>query len=437
MSIRLCHERNNHHEPNHTTCENRAASDQWRLGRWLVEGIVMKKTTALIIISLLAVGMAAACGKQEKATQTRPVVTGVNIEVVSASPVDEYYEAVGTVRSRTTSVLSAKVVGNVMAVHVREGDRVRSGQVLVEIDNRDTTAQLRKAQAGTSEAENALQEVESAIRAAESAIAAAEANKALATSTYHRFQALLERRSVSQQEFDEAQAKYQAAVAEVERLRQVHQSLLAKKNQAMAKIEQAKAETTAAQVMVGYARVTAPMAGIVVAKHVDVGTLAAPGVPLLTIEDGARYRLEATVDESQLGKIRLGDHTSVRVDAIGDRELDGRVAEIVPAADPRSRTYTVKIDLPMEAGTLRSGLYGQARFKIGQRSAITVAPSAIVRRGQLVGVYVVDSSGLARLRLVQLGKSYGDRVEVLSGLNEGDRIIVENVAAITDGAQVQ
>ncbi|MCS6806884.1 MAG: efflux RND transporter periplasmic adaptor subunit [Acidobacteriota bacterium] len=397
----------------------------------------MKRTIGLILISVLAAGMTAACGRQQKAAQTRPVVTGVKLEVISPSPVDEYYEAVGTVRSKTSSVLSAKVVGSVTAVHVREGDRVRPGQVLVEIDNRDTTAQLRRAQAGTSEAENALQEVESAIRAAESAVAAAEANKALATSTYNRFQALLERRSVSQQEFDEAQAKYQAAVAEVERLRQVHQSLLAKKNQALAKIEQAKAEVTTAQVMVGYARVTAPIAGIVVAKHVDVGMLAAPGVPLLTIEDGAQYRLETIVDESQLDKIRSGDRADVRIDALGDKELDGRVVEIVPAADPRSRTYTVKIDLPMQSGTLRSGLYGRARFKIGQRSAITIQSSAIVRRGQLVGVYVVDSSGIARLRLIQLGKSYGERVEVLAGLNEGERIVVENVAAVTDGSQVQ
>jgi multidrug resistance efflux pump len=307
----------------------------------------MRKEMAIIAVGLIA-ALISACGNEEKAAAEKtPTVTGVKIEAVNASPVEDYYEAVGTVRSKTTSILSSNIVGNVTAVHVREGDRVRPGQLLVEIDNRDTTAQLRKAQAGTSEAENALQEVESAIRAAESAKAAAEANKALATSTYNRFQALLERRSVSQQEFDEVQAKYKAAVAEAERVSQMHQSLLSKKNQASARIEQAKADVTSAQVTVGYARVTAPVAGIVVAKQTDVGMLAAPGVPLLTIEDSSHYRLEAAVDESQLGKIHSGDQTKVRIDAIGDNELDGKVVEIVPAADPGSRSYTVKIDLPM------------------------------------------------------------------------------------------
>jgi multidrug efflux pump subunit AcrA (membrane-fusion protein) len=398
----------------------------------------MKRKIAIITISLVAV-MTASCGKNEEAAAEKlPTVQGVKVETVKASPIEDFYEAVGTVRSKTSSVLSSRVMGNVIAVHVREGDRVRAGQLLVEVDSRDTQAQLGKAQAGLREAENALDEVERAIRAADSAKSAAEANKALATSTFNRYQALRERQSVSAQEFDEVQAKYKAATAEADRANEMRASLVAKKNQALARIDQAKADVATAQVYVGYARVTSPINGIVTAKQADVGVLAAPGVPLITVEDDARYRLEAAVEESQIGKIHQGDSTQVKIDALAEQVLVGRVAEIVPASDPASRSYTVKIDLPTEATVpFRSGLFGKARFLIGQKQAVTIPRQAVVERGQLVGVYVVDQSGIARLRLIKTGKHYGDQVEVLSGLNDGERIAVENVAAVSDGVRIR
>lgn len=402
----------------------------------------MKKKLAIITLSLIA-ALSISCGEKPEAEATIPTVTGVKIETVRPAAVEDAYEAVGTVRSKTTSVLSSKVVGHITAVHVREGDRVRAGQLLIEIDDRDTLAQLRKAQAGTREAENARQEIESAIRAAESAKAAAEANQALAASTYTRFQALLQRRSVSQQEFDEVQAKYKAATAEAERAQQILASLHAKSHQVLARMDQARADVASAQVYVGYGRITSPMAGVVTAKPAEVGVLAAPGVPLITIEDDAHYRLEAAVEESQIGKIHLGDQVRVRIDALGQGEIAGRVAEIVPAADPASRSYTVKIELPVETGRtgarpmLRSGLYGKARFSVGQKPAITIPQKAVIERGQLVGVYVVDPSNIARLRLIKTGKQYGDRVEVLSGINDGDRIIVGNVEVVSDGVMIR
>lgn len=403
----------------------------------------MRKEIAVVLIGVIAAATAACGGKEEAAAEKTPAIVGVKIETANVVPVDDFYDAVGTVRSKTTSVLSSKIVGHVMAVRVREGDRVRAGQPLIDIDDRDVAAQLRKAQAGLREAQDALEEVERTIAAAESAKAAADANQALATSTFARYRALLERRSVSRQEFDEVQAKYKAAAAEAERADQILASLLAKKNQVLAKIDQAKADVASAQVSVSYARVISPINGIVTSKQADVGMLAAPGVPLVTIEDDAHYRLEAEVEESRIGRIRPGDPARVRIDALGDQELDGRVAEIVPAADPASRSYTVKIDLPPVEGKdgarpiLRSGLYGKARFAVGRKRAVLIPQMAIVRRGQLTGVFVVDRSNVARLRLIKTGKQYGDRFEVLAGLNEGDRIVVENVGLVNDGVRVQ
>jgi len=336
-------------------------------------------------------------------------------------------------------VLSSKMVGNVVALHAREGDRVKAGQVLVEIDDRDVQAQVRRAEAGLREAEQALEEVERGIQAAESAVAAAEANRDFATSTYERFKALLERRSVSRQEFDEVEAKYKAAAADAARSADLRESVKAKRNQVLARIDQAQAELAAVQVNLGYAQVSAPYAGVITEKRAEVGTLAAPGVPLLTLEVATGYRLEVAVEESRVGEVHVGDPVRVFIQAAGTAELPGRVGEIVPILDPGSRSYTVKIDLQPEkatAGLLRSGLYGKARFAFGQRQVLLVPRDAVVTRGQLVGVFAVDADNAAHLRLIKTGRDYGDRVEVLAGLDPGDRIAVSRGEALSDGGKV-
>ncbi len=397
----------------------------------------MKTKMAIIAAITLIALSAASCEKKRQASAEKPpLVKGVQVEQVAPSPVDDYYEATGTARSKTTTQISARIIGVVTALRAREGDRVRAGQTLIEIDNRDAQAQVQKANAGLREAEQSLVEVEQSINAAQSAKAAAEANKRLAATTLNRYQTLLERRSISPQEFDEVKAKHQVAEAEADRAEKVLRMLAAKKSQTAARVDQAKAEIANAQINAGYARIASPANGVVTARSIEVGATATPGAPLLTIEDDANYRLEAAVEESQIGRIRLNDPARVKIDALGDEELTGKVAEIVPAADTASRSYTVKIALPARR-MLRSGLYGVARFTTGQKQAILVPRKSVVHRGQLTGVFAVDSNGVARLRLIKTGKSYGDKVEILSGLGEGERIVVEGVANVNDGSRVQ
>jgi multidrug efflux system membrane fusion protein len=286
------------------------------------------------------------------------------------------------------------------------------------------------------EAEGALDEIERNLQAAASGKAAAEAGLALAASTYNRYKALMERRSVSPQEFDEVQAKYKVAYAEAERATRMLSALVARKNQVLARIDQAKADVVNAQVYASYGRVASPMNGIVTAKQAEVGAMAAPGVPLLTIEDDSHYRLEASVEESQIQTIHVSEQVHVRIDALGDEQLSGTVSEIVPMADPASRSHTVKIDLPVQR-TIRSGSFGRARFSGSQKQAITIPRRAITERGQLVSVFVVDDSGMARQRLIRTGKAYGDRVEVLTGLSDGERIVTDGVEAVSDGSRVE
>jgi multidrug efflux system membrane fusion protein len=404
----------------------------------------MKKPVLYFLIGFLTIAPSS-CGKKEEAAKPEkiPTLKGVRGEVLKTSTIEDFYEAVGTVRSKVSSVLSSKITGNIMALHVQEGDRVKAGQLLIEIDDRDGNAQLRKAQAGVREVLDMVDEVDRNIQAAESAEKAVEAEQILSLSTYNRYKSLLEKKSVSRQEFDQAEARYRAQSAELERTKAQIESLLARREQVLAKIEQAKAEVTAAQIFLGYARIQSPMKGVVAVKQTEVGVLAVPGAPLLTIEDDSHYRLEAAVEESLIGKIRLGESVGVLIDAFGPKEWSGKVAEISPTSDPVSRSVIVKIDLLPKGKKdepqpfLRSGLFVKARFSSGERTLIAIPAKAIVQRGQLQGVYVVDSTNIARLRLIQAGKSYGERVEVLAGLRDGEKILVEGLEKVQDGCRVE
>jgi RND family efflux transporter MFP subunit len=223
-------------------------------------------------------------------------------------------------------------------------------------------------------------------------------------------------------------------VATVEQAAARIASVRARERQMGYRIDAAAAELRTAEIALGDTRITAPATGVVVDRRVEPGDLAVPGQPLLVLDDPRVYRLEALVGESAVGRVGLGQRVPVVLDAIG-RTLEGRVAEIIPAADPASRTVTVKLDLPAAPG-LRSGLFGRARFPAGERQALLVPIAALVERGQLTAVYVVDDERVARLRLVTSGARRADRVEILSGLEAGEHVVVEGASRLTDGARV-
>ena len=399
---------------------------------------VMNNLIKIFPLIMVLVG-AASCGSKKGGSEARmPLVQGVKIETVRRQSVDETYEAVGTVRAKATSVVSSKIMGNIVSMKVREGDAVRAGQTLLEIDGREARIQAGKSNAGLVEMNNALDEVDRGLKAAEAQESATEANRRFAASTYQRYQRLLQRQSISPQEFDEVKAKLEIAEAEAERSRRMMQSLQAKRRQVLARIDQAKADVASSRVYSSFTRIGAPISGLVVARQADTGYMAVPGVPLLTIESGTDYRLEAAVQESRISMIHLHDSVGVQIDALGNQEMPGTVVEIVPAADPASRTYLVKISLAPLGNNyqvVRSGLYGKARFVAGQTQVLTVPKSAVVDRGQLTTVFVVDQAGLAHMRLVQTGKTYSETIEILSGLEEGERIVVDGTK-VNEGSRV-
>lgn len=393
----------------------------------------------LLPFGLLLVALPlAACGR-EPAHPTKaaepPLVQGLTVGTVAASEITEAVEVTGSVRSRTSTTLSSKIVGRVLAMHVREGSEVQAGQLLVELDDRDIAAQRQRAEAGLREAETAVGEVDKAIAAAAAARVAAESQRDLAASTLARYQQLLDRKSVAPQEYDQVAARHKAAAADVSRAEAEREAVQARRQQVLARIESAKAEIASVEVMRGYARITAPLTGVVTLKSADVGALAAPGAPLLTIEDHRRYWLEVAVPESSLRSVRRGQSLATAVEAVGFAG-QAPVSEILPAADPSTRTSLVRLDLPARSG-LKTGLFGRAWIPAGRRQAVQVAREAVIERGQLQGVYVVGQDSIARFRLIRTGALRPEGVEVLSGLAAGERIVLKDVARVSDGARVQ
>lgn len=378
------------------------------------------KRTGALLLAVAATAWLAACSSSPKAGE-RPaaIVSGVNLETVHFEALPEIYEAVGTVRSATTSVLGAQISGTVREIRVKPGDRVKRGQVLALLDDRSPRAQLRGAEASVEEARFGLAETEQALQAA-------TAERKLAEVTYKRYQELLAKNSVTRQEFDGAETRYRAAVAG-------EAALEAKKKGVEARGQEARSQNESAETLYSYSRIVSPIDGVVTAKSVDAGTLVMPGTSLLTVEDTAHYRLEATVPQELLPKVHVGEATTVWTEG---GQFGGTVAEIVPAADPGSRTFVVKVALPA-ACACRSGEYDKAGFPVGEKKALTVARSAVVERGQLEGVYVVNAQGAAEYRLVTIGKTTGDRCEILSGLSEGERVATSRLDQLSDGARVE
>ena len=349
---------------------------------------------ATLLSALLALTLVG-CSSDSKTVNAAPEVVS-NISVVSAqvSNIPDVVEAVGTLRAAETSQLAAQMMGNIVEIRVREGDRVQRGQVLATLDDAQPRAALDRATA--------------ADLAAQHEIAASDSDFTLAESTFKRYKTLYEKKSVSPQEFDEIRARYEAAQA--------------RRDMARAGQAQAKAALQQARTALGYTHIVAPFDGLVTEKKADVGTLASPGMPIFTVEDLRRYRLEATVNESDLRFVRQGQQVSVTIEALGDRELKAKVIEIVPAADPASRSFLVKAELPSDSA-LRSGLFGRIQFPRGERSAILIPRTAVIERGQLQGIYVLDQNKVAGLRYITLGKPTGAKVEVLAGLQSGETIV--------------
>lgn len=364
--------------------------------------------------------LAAACGSRAPAPQAGSSAVAVSVAPVAVSDVEEALDAGGVVRPRLRASLSSRIVAPVERVNVTAGSRVRAGQAVLALDARQIDADAARATAA----------LEGARRGAEAATAdksAAAAALVLARKTHQRIADLQGTRSATLQELDEAAAALASADA---RATAAEARAIEAEQGAAAAADTARA----ARVAQTYATLTSPFDGIVTARAVDPGALAAPGVPLLQIETDDLFTLDVSVDEAWAARLSDGTPLDVTVETLQGRPLAGHVQEIQRIIDPASHAVTVRIALPRTPG-LRSGMFGRARIPGEPRRALVIADSSLVRHGQLTFVYVNDH-GVARLRMVRTTPDRGGRSIVTSGLVAGDPVVLDPPAALQDGQAI-
>ena len=371
-----------------------------------------------VFAALLPAVLLAGCGESENRAVKPETVAGLRVQKIELRNVPDELEAPGTVIAAATAQVAARTMGTVLQVAVKEGDAVRRGQLLAQLDERELVERKDAAHAGSEAAE-------AGVGQAQKAMAAAQANADVIQKTYDRYVYLKEQKSVSPQEFDEISAKQQVAQAQLEQAK-------AALRQSQAGKEQAQAEAHVAESVASYARIVAPFDGRVVRRTVEPGSLVSPGVPLFVVEDTSRYQLQATLPTEALSFVKKGSVARVQLDAMTVKSLEGKVGEIEAGADPGSHTLNARIDLPRDV-KVESGVFGRAYFAHGEKPALVVPLDVIVARGQLRGMYVVDAIGLVHWRLVTLGQSANGLVEVLSGAAAGDAVVLNPGVQELDG----
>ena len=335
----------------------------------------MKIQRVASLAILLTASLFAGCREKiESPVSENLPPAAVRVQTVENKPRVATEDVVGTVRAKLHSVIEAKISGRIEKMLVVPGQNVKTGELLVQLDAREVQAQLDQALAVRQQAESDLK----------------------------RATDLIQQKILSQSEYDNAQSKFRVA----------------------------DAAATEAEALLGYTKVIAPFDGVITRKYADVGDLASPGKPLLEMEDARDLRLEADVPEAVIGHLALGDKLGVRVSGVTN-ELDGVISEIAPSADPNSRTFLVKLDLPPTPG-LRAGQFGRAAMPVGETSALRAPASAVVQRGQMELVFVVVNDH-AQLRIVKTGKHIGDEVELVSGVDAGEQVVVDGAGNLVDG----
>lgn len=314
------------------------------------------------------------------------------LATIAVAPVnaDASYTAEGVVEAVRQSTIAAQVPARIVEMRARAGDAVKSGQLLVRLDARTAADQVASSQAQ---------------------VAAAQAQLEAARRDFERNRRLYEKRYISQAAMEQAEAQFKAAEA-----------------QARAAIAQAGVASTQST----FANLLAPYAGVVASVNAEVGDMASPGSPLVAIYDPTELRVVAQIPESYAQLVAPGKPVLVTIPgSTGDpRVVEAAHVVTLPTANPATHTREIRLTLPSAQG-VSPGMFARARFTLVVAGAprITVPASAVVRRPEFAGVYVVDASGRAQLRQVRLGRESGDSVEVASGLAPGDRIAVDSVAA--------
>lgn len=352
----------------------------------------------LYILSLLgATTLLFSCGdsSEKNITENTPAVA-VTVETPSRSD-QSFLTFSGKIEAVENATLSTRNMGYVTRVNAKVGDKVKKGQLLIEINNADLQAKRAQVNAGITEATAAFKNAEK---------------------DYERYSSLFEDNSATQKEMDDITARYQMAKARLEAERQ-------QKNEINAQF--------------AYSNIVAPFSGVVTSKNVEVGDMANPGMPLLNLEVPGKFEVRASVPESEIASVKQGTEVNVQVKSSGEI-LKGMVSEISTSARNSGGQYVVNVALDETDASIYSGMYASVQFPttaVDEREVVLIPSSALVTRGDLHGIYTPSQQNTAILRWVRLGRTVGDEVEILSGLNAGESYISSAEGKLYNGARLE
>ncbi|HSD40959.1 MAG TPA: efflux RND transporter periplasmic adaptor subunit [Burkholderiales bacterium] len=344
----------------------------------------MKRAT-MLLAALTALTLAACGADKETAPPAAP--PQLRAGLVEMRDVELAYSAEATVEAVRQSTVSAQIAGRIVELRFDVGDVVRKGDVIARIDERAASQAVAASQAQVVEAEAALRN---------------------ARVNFERSKQLAAQKYISSAAVDKAESDYKAAQARVAAL--------------LAGAGQAATERS-------FATIVAPYGGVVSARHVELGEMATPGKPLMTGFDPSTLRVVATVPQAQVAAIEAGGKARVEVPSLG-KWIEARRVTVVPAADPRTHTTRVRLELPEDVRGVYPGVFARAHFVVGREPRLLVPREAVLRRSEVTAVYVIDDRGYPRLRQVRLGTVSDEQaIEVLAGLKAGERVALDPVKA--------
>lgn len=348
---------------------------------------------ALWPVILMLAGLAG-CGQkdpQPPLSRNATEVRHVRSALIQSSLEPVYHVAPATLVAEKQVQVSSRLMGYIHDIHVAEGESVRVGQRLFSVDPVDIQSQLEQSRAALQQAQDTQRD---------------------ARQEYERFSALLKEEAVSRQQYEKMKLQHELATG---------------------RVAQAQAGVNAAANQLRYATVTAPMAGVVTRQIAHAGDLAAPGQPVLVLESQSRLQVETHVPAAIVQTLKSNAAVNVEIDGLA-QPVRARIARISPAADPVSRLFHVKLDVA--APGLHSGLFARALFPQGARATLKVPETALVTRAGITGIFVVGRDGVARFRMVRTGAAQAGQVVIQSGLQSGERIVLEHVEPLESGDKI-
>ena len=358
----------------------------------------MKKIIALLTFTGV---LLVSCGKEKTSITTTETAIPVTVSGQAAGTSGDYISASGKIEAENSATVSTRMMGYVTKVHVKVGQKVAAGQLLVSLNSTDL--QAKKAQV-------------------EASVLQAKAAYTNAKKDFDRFTVLFKEQSASQKELDDMTSRYEMTKAGLEGAKQMRNEVVAQ---------------------FSYANITAPFSGEITNTFVKEGDMANPGMPLVSLEGASHLQVTAMVSESDITSIQNGMNVKVLVKS-SNQELIGKVIEVSASAKNTGGQYLVKVNLNTGDAKVLSGMFVNVQFPLATKQAPTtgstdkvlVPASALLHQGQLTGIYTIGHKDIAILRWLRIGKTYGNQVEVLSGLSANEQYIVSAKGKLFNGAKV-